>query len=58
MVMGDIPEDSEKTSYSDSLLTVGPPLVLLLLVFLLGVWIPQPVMNLLTEGAALLEVPK
>jgi hydrogenase-4 component F len=58
MVMGDIPEDSEKTSYRDSILTVGPPLVLLLLVFLLGVWIPQPLMELLTEGAALLEVPK
>jgi hydrogenase-4 component F len=58
MVMGDIPEDSEKTSYRDSLLTVGPPLVLLLLVFLLGVWIPQPLMDLLREGAALLEVPK
>jgi hydrogenase-4 component F len=58
MVMGEIPADSEKTSYRDSLLTVGPPLVLLLLVFLLGVWIPQPLMDLLTEGAALLEVPK
>jgi len=58
MVMGEIPEDSEKTSYRDSLLTVGPPLVLLLLVFLLGVWIPQPLMDLLTEGAALLEVHK
>jgi hydrogenase-4 component F len=56
--MGEIPADSEKTSYRDSLLTVGPPLVLLLLVFLLGVWIPQPLMDLLTEGAALLEVPK
>ena len=58
MVMGEIPADSEKTSYRDSLLTVGPPLVLLLLVFLLGVWIPQSLMDLLTEGAALLEVPK
>ena len=58
MVMGDIPEDSEKTSYRDSLLTVGPPLLLLLLVILLGVWIPQPLMDLLTSGAALLEVPK
>lgn len=58
MVMGDIPEESEKTSYRDSLLTVGPPLLLLLLVFLLGVWIPQPLMDLLREAAALLEVPK
>jgi len=58
MVMGEVPADSEQTSYRDSLLTVGPPLFLLLLVFLLGVWIPQPLMDLLTEGAALLEVPK
>lgn len=58
MVMGEIPEDSEKTSYRDSLLTVGPPLALLLMVFLLGVWIPEPLMDLLLEGAALLEAPK
>lgn len=58
MVMGDIPGESENTSYRDSILTVGPPLLLLLMVFLLGVWIPQPLMDLLTEGAALLEVPK
>lgn len=58
MVMGEVPEDSEQTSYRDSLWTVGPPLVLLLLIFLLGVWIPQPLMDLLREGAAQLEVPK
>ena len=56
MVMGDIPEESEATSYRDSLQTVGPPLALLLLVFLLGIWIPAPLMDLLREGAALLEV--
>jgi len=36
--------------------TVGPPLALLLLVFLLGIWIPAPLMDLLKEGTALLEV--
>lgn len=56
MVMGDPPVDSETTSYKDSILTVGPPLVLLLLVFLLGVWIPAPLMNLLRDASALLEV--
>ncbi len=56
MVMGDVPADSETTSYRDSLLTVGPPLVLLLLVFVLGVWIPAPLMDLLNEATALLEV--
>jgi hydrogenase-4 component F len=56
MVMGEVPEDSEVTSYRDTLWTVGPPLGLLLLVFLLGVWIPAPLMTILRDGAALLEV--
>lgn len=56
MVMGEAPADSEVTSYRDTLWTVGPPLGLLLLVFLLGVWIPAPLMTILQEGAALLEV--
>lgn len=58
MVMGEVPPDSETTPYRDSIYTVGPPLVLLLLVFLLGVWIPAPLMTLLLDAAALLEVPK
>lgn len=56
MVMGDVPEDSETTSYRDTVWTVGPPLGLLMLVFLLGVWIPAPLTALLREAAALLEV--
>ena len=56
MVMGAVPDDSEVTAYRDTPLTVGPPLILLLLVFLLGVWIPAPLMTLLREAAALLEV--
>jgi hydrogenase-4 component F len=56
MVMGEVPEESESTSYRDTVLTVGPPLGLLLLVFLLGVWIPAPVMSLLNEASLLLEV--
>ncbi|MDU0459935.1 MAG: proton-conducting transporter membrane subunit [Geobacteraceae bacterium] len=58
MVMGEVPPESETTSYSDTVWTVGPPLGLLLLVFLLGVWIPAPLMSLLNEAAALLEVPR
>ncbi|HXE96434.1 MAG TPA: proton-conducting transporter membrane subunit [Dongiaceae bacterium] len=58
MVMGEVPPHSETTSYKDTILTVGPPLALLLLVFLLGVWIPAPLMTLLSDGAALLEVPR
>jgi hydrogenase-4 component F len=56
MVMGEVPPDSETTSYRDTIWTVGPPLALLLLVFLLGVWIPAPLMTLLREASALLEV--
>jgi hydrogenase-4 component F len=56
MVMGDAPSDSETTSYRDSIGTVGPPLALLLLVFVLGVWIPAPLMTLLRDASALLEV--
>jgi hydrogenase-4 component F len=56
MVMGEAPKDSERTSYSDSIFTVGPPLFLLLLVLLLGVWIPAPIMTLLRDASALLEV--
>jgi hydrogenase-4 component F len=54
MVMGEVPAESETTSYRDTIYTVGPPLVLLLLVLLLGVWIPAPLMTLLNEGAVLL----
>jgi hydrogenase-4 component F len=56
MVMGEVPADSETTSYKDNVWTVGPPLLLLLMVFLLGVWIPAPFMTLLRDAAALLEV--
>jgi hydrogenase-4 component F len=58
MVMGEVPSDSEATPYRDSIYTVGPPLILLLLVFLLGVWIPAPLMTLLQDASALLEVPR
>ncbi|NTV51010.1 MAG: hydrogenase [Geobacteraceae bacterium] len=56
MVMGEAPVDSETTSYRDTVGTVGPPLILLLLVFLLGIWMPAPLMTLLQDAAALLEV--
>ena len=56
MIMGAVPPDSETTSYRDTVWTVGPPLILMLLVFLLGVWIPAPLMTLLQDASALLEV--
>jgi hydrogenase-4 component F len=56
LVMGEASAHSETTSYRDTVWTVGPPLLLMLLVFLLGVWIPAPLMKLLREASALLEV--
>jgi hydrogenase-4 component F len=56
MVMGEAPAESETTSYRDTIGTVGAPLFLLLLVFMLGVWIPEPLMVLLRDASALLEV--
>lgn len=40
----------------DRLLLVAPPLVMLLAVLVLGVYLPGPLVDLLQEGAALLEV--
>jgi len=56
MIMGATPAESEETSYRDSIWTVGPPLALLLLAVLLGIWIPAPLMAILNDAAALLEV--
>jgi hydrogenase-4 component F len=47
---------SEVTRYRDSPTTVGPSLVLVLLLLMLGLWIPPPLGDLLREGARLLEV--
>ena len=51
VVMGKIPNDIEKTSYRDSAHTVLPPLLLMGVVLLLGVWIPAPLQALLHEAA-------
>ena len=56
MIMGDTPENCEATSFRESAWSVGPPLFLLLLVFLLGVWIPGPLLEILNGAASLLEV--
>lgn len=56
MVMGAPPTDLEKTDYEDRLLTVGPPFCMMLIIFALGVWPPEFLMNLLKEGALMLGV--
>lgn len=44
----------EHTGYRDRFLTVAPPLALMGVVLLLGLWIPEPLRRLIAEGAALL----
>lgn len=56
MVMGRPRTDLEPTDYRDQLLTVGPPLVMLLVIVWLGVWPPEALLQLLKDGAAMLEV--
>ncbi|GAB7026819.1 hypothetical protein JCM15764A_20670 [Geotalea toluenoxydans] len=45
-----------RTSYRDSFLTVGPPLFLMALILVLGLWLPAPLKALLQQSAQLLEV--
>jgi hydrogenase-4 component F len=54
LVMGKMPEDMEKTPYRDSSHTVLPPLLLMGVVLLLGLWIPAPLQTLLQDAAGLL----
>ncbi len=56
MVMGTPRTDLEATDYRDQLLTVGPPLMMLLVILWLGVWPPEILLHLLRDGAAMLEV--
>ena len=54
VVMGKMPKDMEKTPYRDTAHTVLPPLFLMGLVLMLGLWIPAPLQDLLHEAAGLL----
>jgi hydrogenase-4 component F len=56
MVMGAPPQELEPTDYQDRFLTVGPPLLMMLVILMLGIWPPQFLLTLLTEGAAMLGV--
>jgi hydrogenase-4 component F len=56
MVMGTPPADIEPTDYEDRLLTVGPPLFMMLVILVLGIWPPEFLVTLLTDGAAMLGV--
>ena len=56
VVFGDPPRNRERTKYRDTPMLVLPPLVLLLVVALVGVWLPDPLYRLMTEATNLLGV--
>jgi hydrogenase-4 component F len=56
VVQGEPSEAARARAYKERLLTVGPPVVFLALVVLMGVYIPRPVSALLHDAAAFLEL--
>jgi hydrogenase-4 component F len=56
VVFGAPPKNRERTKYRDTALLVGPPLALLVVLGILGLWLPQPLYRLVSEAAQLLEV--
>jgi hydrogenase-4 component F len=58
VVFGEAPHEVEETKYRDRLLTVLSPLILISLVLTLGVWMPEPLREILSAGASLLEVKR
>jgi hydrogenase-4 component F len=56
VVFGTPPKDRERTKYHETVLLVGPPLLLLVILGILGLWLPQPFYRLASEAAQLLEV--
>ena len=56
VVFGDPPKDRARTKYKETALLVAPPLALLIILGVLGLWLPQPLHRLVTDAAGLLEV--
>lgn len=54
VVFGEPPKNRERTKYSDSPFLVGPPLVLLGILALFGLWMPHPVLKVVTDAVRLL----
>ncbi|MBJ6727869.1 proton-conducting transporter transmembrane domain-containing protein [Geomesophilobacter sediminis] len=54
VVLGEIPEDIAKTPYRDTIHTVLPPLVLMAAILVLGLWLPDPLQELIRQAAGLL----
>lgn len=56
VVQGRPPVDVRRTSYRDSIFAVTPIIVFMAMVLLLGLYIPQPVTDLLNDAVRYLEV--
>lgn len=56
VVFGTPLERKGDTNYRETIMTTGTPLVLLLIILLLGLYLPEPARKLFAEAAALLEV--
>jgi hydrogenase-4 component F len=56
VVLGEPPEQKPggAEQYRDTLLSVMPLMLLMLIMLILGIWVPSPLKNLLTEAASLL----
>lgn len=55
MVQG-TPDESAETAFKDSFLLVAPPLILLFMVLILGLYLPPSLRRLIEDAVALLEV--
>ncbi len=58
VVFGDPPKNRERTRFSETALLVAPPLALLVILGIIGIWLPEPLYQLVKEAAALLEVAR
>ena len=57
MMMGSAPRESGTVvGYRDRFFTVAPPLALMSVILVLGIWLPEPLRQLLVDAAKLLEV--
>ena len=56
LALGEEPRDLAASDYQDRFLTVAPPLFLMGLVLLFGLWLPASLTQLLNDAARLLEV--
>jgi hydrogenase-4 component F len=47
-------KDLDDSGYCDRLLTIAPPLLLMVITLILGIWIPAPLQSILAEASAML----